>query len=393
MAEQDMPLSRPSVDRRTPRFGWSSAFEETFFRSLCESVQLGYKENHNFKSGAWERAATALRDRHGAYPEKSHLINKADNARKKFRMWRGLREDPAFLYNPTSRTVTASEDAWQKHFEKEPLSKSLRGRPFDHEEYMEILFPDVIGSGGAPKRIMKPRRRNPDGTMPPRQSTADTSTAESTTDSSPLRNQTPTHNALTALQPLIQPPPTPSTILSQPSFRQSTTAIPPPPIDHTQTALTPPEESTPLSLTNPRKRPAPDSATSYSQSQTQSPDKRRGRPSRFAPSFYSGSPTIPPSQFQATATLLETSLQALADALKPRQPKQYPELALEIFFREFVDEDADLQLKIAEKALCDENKALVFVKMTPLLRRHWVSRLREVYMRGLGVGRVGEEAS
>ncbi|KAI0164578.1 Myb/SANT-like DNA-binding domain-containing protein [Xylariaceae sp. FL1272] len=392
MAEPDMPLSRPSIDRRTPRFSWSQACEETFFRSLCESVQLGYKENNNFKSGAWERAATALRDRHGAYPEKSHLINKADNARKKFRMWRGLREDPAFLYNPSSRMVTASEDAWKQHFEKEPLSKALRGRPFDHEEYMEILFPDVIGSGGAPKRIMKPRRRNPDGTMPPRQSTADTSITDSTTDSSPLRKQTPTHNALAAFQPLIQPPPTPSTILSQPAQRQSTTAIPPPPpIDLTPTALTPPEESTPL--TNPRKRPAPDSAISYSQS----PDKRRGRPSRFAPSFYSGgsgsSPHVPPSQAQATASLLETSLQALADALKTRQPKQYPELALEIFFREFVDEEADLQLKIAEKALCDENKALVFVQMTPLLRRHWVSRLREVHMRGLGLGRVGEEAS
>lgn len=78
---------------------------------------MGYKENHSFKSGAWERAAIALRDKHGAYPEKSHLINKADNARKKFRMWRGLREDPEFLYNPTTRMVTASEDAWRGHFE------------------------------------------------------------------------------------------------------------------------------------------------------------------------------------------------------------------------------------------------------------------------------------
>lgn len=106
-----------NLDRRTPRFSWNLAYEETFFRSLCESMQLGYKENHSFKAGAWERAAIALRDKHGAYPEKSHLINKADNARKKFRMWRGLREDPDFLYSPATRTVTASEDAWRKHFD------------------------------------------------------------------------------------------------------------------------------------------------------------------------------------------------------------------------------------------------------------------------------------
>lgn len=106
-----------NADRRTPRFSWNLAFEATFFRSLCESMQLGFKENHSFKSGAWERAAIALRDKHAAYPEKSHLINKADNARKKFRMWRGLREDPEFLYNPNTRMVTASEEAWKRHFE------------------------------------------------------------------------------------------------------------------------------------------------------------------------------------------------------------------------------------------------------------------------------------
>ncbi len=85
----------------------------------------------------------------------------------------------------------------------------------------------------------------------------------------------------------------------------------------------------------------------------------------------------------------------MAEALKARATPRWPEQAVEILFREFADEDLDLQLKIAEKALTDDNKAMVFVKMTPVLRRHWVSRLREVHMRNLGggLGRVGEEAS
>lgn len=395
--------SRRNADRRTPRFSWNPGYEETFFRSLCSSMRLGYKDSHNFKSGAWERAAVALRDAHGACPEKSHLINKADNARKKFRMWRGLREDPDFLYNPTTRMVTASEEAWARHFEKEPLSKALRGRPFDHEDYMEILFPDVLGSGGAPKRIMKPRRRNPDGTMPPRPSDVDTSALDPALESSvaPVTtyNQTPSQNPSQSMQPPTQQLPTPTTQPLQRTASATLTAA------SGASALTPPEETTPN--TQLRKRPHPDA--------TPGTERRRGRPSRFTPNFYnqhsatsipsapaaaptSSNPTPPTPPTSIPSGLVENGILSLAEALKARAAPRWPEQAVEILFREFTDEDPDLQLKIAEKALTDDNKAMVFVKMTPALRRHWVSRLREVHMRnqgggGLGLGRVGEEAS
>ncbi|KAI1775851.1 Myb/SANT-like DNA-binding domain-containing protein [Hypoxylon cercidicola] len=400
--------SRRNADRRTPRFSWNLAYEETFFRSLCESMQMGYKENHSFKSGAWERAAIALRDKHGAYPEKSHLINKADNARKKFRMWRGLREDPEFLYNPTTRMVTASEEAWRRHFEKEPLSKALRGRPFDHEEYMEILFPDVVGSGGAPKRIMKPRRRNPDGSLAPRPSTADQNVIDPALDAT-IYTQTPTQNPPQQPPPIVQPMPTPT--VPQPMQRPSSTTIPPRTVINTNpSALTPPDEHAPN--TQAPKRPNPNPSPGYPV------EKRRGRPSRFSSNFYTQQSTTTPSSSSAAAAapaaapsaphgihasfspagLVEDGILSLAEALKARSPPKWAEQAVEIFFREFADEDADLQLKIAEKALTDENKAMVFVKMTPMLRRHWVGRLREVHMRNLGGGlglggRVGEDAS
>ncbi|KAI1340223.1 Myb/SANT-like DNA-binding domain-containing protein [Xylariaceae sp. FL0016] len=405
MSEEDIDASatrstsRRNVDRRTPRFSWNLAYEDTFFRSLCESMQLGFKENHSFKAGAWERAAIALRDKHNAYPEKSHLINKADNARKKFRMWRGLREDPEFLYNPNSKMVTASEDAWRRHFEREPLSKALRGRPFDHEEYMEILFPDVVGSGGAPKRIMKPRRRNPDSTPAAQSVSAEQSVIDPALDSS-LYSQTPSHPQNQPMPQANQQIPTPT--IPQSTQRPTSTVIPPRSSIAPPNALTPPDEGTPTAQS--RKRPHPESSIAHA-------DKRRGRPSRFSSNFYqqgtpgasSTSAAGPSTASQGTrhssnvAGLVEEGIVSLAEALKFRAPSRWPEQALEIFFREFAEEDADLQLKIAEKALTDDNKAMVFVKMTPVLRSHWVSRLREVHMRniggGLGLGRVGEDTT
>lgn len=122
--------ARADRDRRAPRFSWTPAYEETFFRSLCESVQLGLRENSSFKAEAWERAATALQATHGAYPAKSHLINKSDNARKRFRLWRGLREDPDFMYNPVTRIVKATEEAWKAHIEvTSPSPRQSREMP------------------------------------------------------------------------------------------------------------------------------------------------------------------------------------------------------------------------------------------------------------------------
>lgn len=102
---------------RGPRFTWNPQYEATFFRSLCESVSLGLRDGSTFKPEAWEHAMAALIEKHNAYANKGHLINKTDNARKKYRLWRGLREDPEFYYNPQTRTVTATDDAWSRHLQ------------------------------------------------------------------------------------------------------------------------------------------------------------------------------------------------------------------------------------------------------------------------------------
>lgn len=132
--------------RKGPRFSWTPAYETTFFRSLCESVNLGLKDNHSFKSEAWDRACKALAERHGAYPNKGHLINKSDNARKKFRLWRGLREDRDFLYNPKNRTVTASDEAWRAHIEVSEASLAFCALALVNDTFPRISMSKWIAS-------------------------------------------------------------------------------------------------------------------------------------------------------------------------------------------------------------------------------------------------------
>lgn len=364
--------------RKGPRFSWTPAYEATFFRSLCESVQLGLKDNHSFKQEAWERAAQALQERHGAYPNKGHLINKSDNARKKFRLWRGLREDPEFLYNPATRIVTASEEAWRAHIEKEPLSRSLRGRPFEHEEFMEILFPDVIGSGGAPKRITKPRRKGPDA-LPgsedndtPGTAILDLLAADTSVAYQPALSQPVHQTRATASQGSGTVAPA-ATIVSS-TQRPTSTAIPPRTSITSTSALTPPEENAPHN----RKRFLPSDGTA-----APADKRRRTGTNNYIDLTHSSQLANSNNALAGTnRSLVEDGIFALADALKSRAPTpRWPEQAMEIFFRDFADEDMDLQVKIAEKALTDANKAMMFCTMPVTLRKHWVKRLREVHNR------------
>ncbi|KAG8157885.1 hypothetical protein KVR01_012157 [Diaporthe batatas] len=448
--------------RKGPRFSWTPAYEATFFRSLCESVKLGLKDNHSFKQEAWDRAVQALAERHAAYPNKGHLINKSDNARKKFRLWRGLREDPEFLYNPNARTVTASEEAWRAHIEREPLSKSLRNRPFEHEEYMEILFPDVVGSGGAPKRITKPRRKGTDSMME--------GDEMDDTPGTNVLNLLGADNSLfqsTPIQTPIQPP----TVPSNGTVRPTSTTMPPRTSIASSSALTPPDEvptehahaqngntrkrylgsnngAGPSGAGEKRRRTANNNYIDLTHSaQLANPENpfQLGSNGAAAPITNGNVNTIntttngstantktshqhaaqnpqsaaaaaAPTTNGATANNTNSSStnnppgggatnrtqhfqdamiviaeQIRAQRLVPAQPAapNWPQQAMEVFFRDFGDEEMDLQIKIGEKVLCDNNKAMMFCMMPEDLRRHWVKRLRELHNLNGGGGGGG----
>jgi hypothetical protein len=437
-----------------PRFSWNPTYEATFFQSLVESVDMGLKDGTVFKGEAWQRALDALRTRHNAEALKSHLINKSDNARKKFRLWRGLRENPHFVYNPQARTVAGSEEAWNAHIQKEPLSRALKGRPFEHEHLYERLFPDVIGSRGAAKRVTKQQRRKTD------MSNEDLDANAQNTDMLGLL-EVPTYNPvvqgmgnpnLNNINNNAQPPPPqaathtlvsnvlPSQVQLAPHTAQQQSRSMQHPRNSlaSTSALTPPEET--LAQHNQamvqqggqssqqqqqqatRKRFAPSDGNAAGTSNslaatTASPNKRQrtsttavppsvsdsfsvGTTAQFNTVSLTGStsgPALLPStntapvastaagtasasmsaNLPASSMSLVNGIVGLADVLRVQRTPSWKEQAVELFFREFGDEDVDLQIKIAEKVLgVDEDRAMVFMKMSTELRKRWVARAR-----------------
>lgn len=271
---------------------------------------------------------------------------------------------------------------------------------------MEVLYPDVVGSGGAPKRIMKPRRKT-DGQPCDDSEMPGTGVLNLQTDSTPLVQDT-------VDVPIQQPPPPLKSSQNQASAvsssasgtQQRPTTAPSIPRNLTAgqaSALTPPEESIPQS----RKRPSPmgsiQSAGELAQSTSgpalpqsappTSPEKRRRLSSRDEASVSTSAPTpllassalpatVPRSTLEprprpeTQAAGIQSIVEELVYLSKASRSRMWREEAVDLLFKEFANEDADLQIKISEGVLSDEHKAMVFCKMPLHLRQHWVKKLR-----------------
>ena len=284
---------------------------------------------------------------------------------------------------------------------------------------MEILYPDVVGSGGAPKRIMRPRRKNGvilDSDMPgmaiidlqeptrptivssspreqpPRPSLSQTPTGSSSNGSVVTRSIT-TQRA--------QPQPTTSATFTPDQVAAAAHASAQIAAAAHSSALTPPEETAGQShsqarksrpvATTPQTEPAlppllgGDAAPA---SMASPPQKRRRTSYRGAPLTASApaptSPVLPGQSREAPSSSSSSSFQAplieeILEALRSRAAPRWREQALDIFFRDFSGEELDLQVKISENVLSNENKAMVFCKMPERVRQHWVGKFREMH--------------
>ena len=284
---------------------------------------------------------------------------------------------------------------------------------------MEILFPDVIGSGGAPKRITKPRRKGTDilGDGEDLDDTPGTNVLNLLSADNTLFQTTPT-------QTPIQPP----TVPSNGNIRPTSTILPARTSIASSSALTPPDEEPGHTNGHSRKRFLPSTSGT-----APSNEKRRragggsntyidlthsaqlsngGDTSSFQLSSGSNGPSNAISsaltnqqnvhhpgsssssagggggggisrtqQFQDAMMTIAEQIRAQRFAGPTPAPQNYPQQAMEVFFRDFGDEDQDLQIKIGEKVLCDTNKAMMFCMMPEELRRHWFKRLRELHNR------------
>lgn len=251
---------------------------------------------------------------------------------------------------------------------------------------METLYPDVIGSGGAPKRIMKPKRR--DGQPGDDSELAGANTSLLSVDQAVTGQQSGLESPST--QPLLNASSGPPSITTPPTSLTSATAQ--------GSVLTPPEDTAVAnkkrSLAGVDLEGSPSASNTPSRldaSQTGSPEKRI----RFSASE-DGAPPAPASSASLSVPrtlkhsdsgsqdsdagnhsgVQDVSRMGTAAAAGGSDSAPWREKAVDLFYRDFSAEELDLQVKVPQELFSNEHTAMVFCKMPCQVREHWVRSLR-----------------
>jgi hypothetical protein len=70
-------------------------------------------------------------------------------------------------------------------------------------------------------------------------------------------------------------------------------------------------------------------------------------------------------------------VEELLEALRGQTAQKWREDALDLLYRDFAEEEPELQVRISEAIISSESKAMMFCKMPVRVRQHWVRRFRE----------------
>lgn len=258
---------------------------------------------------------------------------------------------------------------------------------------METLYPDVIGSGGAPKRIMKPKRKA-DGQLGDESDMPGTGILNLQTDSSQAEagSESPVQSQLQQ-QNVPEGPTVSSAQKPTPTMVSLPKNVPSQP-----TALTPPDEMgaqgrkrTLLTPTTKPDVPRSESTTptGLEHQSLGSPEKRVKQTGPDESSSGGSTVSVLNSSVvpipSTSPPLIVSPPKAHRDANdakgNPRTARQWQEAAVELFFRDFSNEDADLQITVSQSVLSNEHTAMVFCKMPSKVREHWVRLQRDTGFR------------
>ncbi|KAI3835696.1 hypothetical protein MKX03_015299 [Papaver bracteatum] len=148
----DSSDSEPEVEEgKVRQLRWSQEMDECMIKILIEQEKLGCKGDRGFKDQAYNAVTRGLSDCLGVDVSRSHIDNRLRTFRTEYRMFRTLREQNEFDWDPVKNKLTASDSIWNEYIKAHPKFKYYRGRACKwNYESLSIILGDNPATGSFP---------------------------------------------------------------------------------------------------------------------------------------------------------------------------------------------------------------------------------------------------
>ncbi|KAF6155218.1 hypothetical protein GIB67_019744 [Kingdonia uniflora] len=127
---------------------WSQEMDECMIQILVEQASLRFKGERGYKDQAFHAVSEALADQLSVDVCRNHIDNRLKTLRTEYHMYRTLREQNGFCWDPYTNKVTAPDAEWNGFLRAHPKFNSFRGRAckWDYES-LSIIFSNEFISG------------------------------------------------------------------------------------------------------------------------------------------------------------------------------------------------------------------------------------------------------
>eukprot|EP00474_Spongospora_subterranea_P003921 CRZ04379.1 hypothetical protein [Spongospora subterranea] len=125
---------------------WDEAKDTFLIELLQTQSDIGKRADSGWKKEAWVAVSLQFA---ALYPgfEKSQLKHRVDSLKKDFKLFKTIKENSGFGWDPEIETPTAPDEVWDRLIESNKALKKFRGKPFPLFDRLSCLFDGAIATG------------------------------------------------------------------------------------------------------------------------------------------------------------------------------------------------------------------------------------------------------
>lgn len=135
---------------------WTDENKRHFITAMLNEAAKGNFVDNGFKKQSWHAIQAEFRETSKCPYDKQQLHSHYGVLKKKYHIYKALKENSGFGVDPNNGGPTAADDVWLAYLKAHPDASQFRGKPFLYFDDLDSIFTGKVASGKYSKASVTP---------------------------------------------------------------------------------------------------------------------------------------------------------------------------------------------------------------------------------------------